>query len=91
MRRGTAVLLLALGACSMPAAPRRPDLTAERLPDPWAEWSFQRHLERLDEPYTVVGTIEHRGQIFYSVPWDEPAEKSRRVLPDYGLYANPIP
>jgi len=85
-----AVLLLALGACSTPAAPRPRDLEVERLPDPWAEWSFRRRLERSDDPFPVVGTIEVRGQVF-TVGWDEPVEKIRRVLPDYGLYANPIP
>jgi hypothetical protein len=84
------VLLLALGACSRPAAPHHPDLEIERLADPWAEWSFQRHLERSDDPFTVVGTIDHRGRIF-TIGWDEPVEKIHRVLPDYGLYANPIP
>ena len=86
MRRWAAVLLLALGACSMPAGPRHPDLEVDRLPDPWAERSFQRHLEGFDEPLT----LEHRGQIF-TVGWDEPVEKVKKVLPDYGLYANPIP
>jgi len=94
--RGLAVvLLLVLGACSAPRRAPRPEQEIERLPDPWAERSLQGHLESEEFPRDVRVLDAHGRELRFTVgSWaqsDERETPRREVLPDYGLYANPIP
>ena len=84
-----ALLLVSAASCSSSSrndpTPWRAVDEAERISDPEAEQSLERHLWIRSNSPIIPGTL----QIFeMETVFPEPVH---RVLPDYGLYANPIP